>query len=145
MAHSPTEFASREEAMAFLKGTRGDRETEASLNHRIDHNLVRVGNAYRVKYDPIRVAQGLTHMAKDLRSYAARVTCPVLTVRSTVGSDLSSETATEITSLWKNGRTVDVDGGYLLYIQNPAGVAEAITDFVEFALSVPSTAAHVSR
>ena len=31
-------------------------------NHRIDHNMVRNGNGYRVKYDTVRVAQGLTHM-----------------------------------------------------------------------------------
>jgi pimeloyl-ACP methyl ester carboxylesterase len=131
MLHSPTEFASRAEAMAFLKGSRGARETEASLNHRIDHNMDRVGNGYRVKYDTVRVAQGLTHMAKDLRGYAAKVTCPVLVVRSTIGAELSPEQAAEITRLWKHGRSVDVEGGYLLHIQNPRGVAEAITSFVE--------------
>jgi pimeloyl-ACP methyl ester carboxylesterase len=131
MLHSPTEFASREEAMAFLKGSRGDRETEASLNHRIDHNMDRVGNGYRVKYDNVRVAQGLTHMARDLRGYAAKVTCPVLVVRTTAGAELTPERAAEMAALWPNGRTVDVEGGYLLYIQNPSGTAEAITKFVE--------------
>ena len=68
MLNSPTEFASRDAALAYLKEARGTRETEASLNHRID----RVGTGYRVKHDPVRVGQGLTHMAKDLRAYAAR-------------------------------------------------------------------------
>jgi 2-(acetamidomethylene)succinate hydrolase len=136
MLNSPTDFASREEAMAFLKGTRGERETEASLNHRIDHNMDRTERGYRVKYDLVRVAQGLTHMAKDLRGYAARVDCPVLVVRSTIDSELSPEVATELASLWRNGRAVDVEGGYLLYIQNPAGVAEAITAFVDSVESV---------
>ena len=131
MLHSPTQFASRDEAMAFLKGSRGSRETEASLNHRIDHNMERDGNGYRVKYDPVRVAQGLTHMARDLRAYASRVTCPVLVVRSSDGSELSPQVASELAGLWKQGSTVDVDGGYLLYVQNPAGTAQAIATFVD--------------
>ena len=131
MLNSPTDFASREAAMAYLKETRGTRETEASLNHRIDHGMDQVGSEYHVKHDPVRVAQGLTHMAKDLRAYAARVTCPVLLVRSTIDSELSPEVAAELASLWSRGQTVDVDGGYLLYVQNPAGTAQAINAFVE--------------
>jgi pimeloyl-ACP methyl ester carboxylesterase len=136
MLNSPTTFSSREEAMAFLKGSRGERETEASLNHRIDHNMERTDDGYRVKYDTVRVAQGLTHMARDLRAYATRVTCPLVLVRSTSGSELTSETAAELAALWKNGRAVDVEGGYLLHIQNPPGVAQTITSFVESALAV---------
>jgi 2-(acetamidomethylene)succinate hydrolase len=136
MLNSPTEFASREAAIAYLKETRGTRETEASINHRIDHSMESVGNGYRVKHDPVRVAQGLTHMAKDLRAYAARVTCPVLVVRSTIDSELSPEVAVEIAGLWKRGQTVDVEGGYLLFVQNPAGTAQAINTFVESVSSV---------
>jgi pimeloyl-ACP methyl ester carboxylesterase len=135
MLHGPTEFASREEAMTFLKASRGDRETEASLNHRIDHNMDRVGAGYRVKYDNVRVAQGLAHMATDLRGYAPRVNCPVLIVRTTAGAELTPERASELARLWKNGRTVDVEGGYLLYIQNPTGTAQAIAEFVDTALA----------
>lgn len=131
MLNSPTEFASRDEAMAYLKGSRGERETEASLNHRIDHNMHRTKSGYKVKYDTVRVAQGLTHMAKDLRAYAARVDCPVLVVRSTIDSELSAAQATDIAGLWKHGRAVDVEGGYLLYVQNPSGTAEAINSFID--------------
>jgi pimeloyl-ACP methyl ester carboxylesterase len=45
MLNSPTEFASREAAMVYLKETRGTRETEVSLNHRIDHSMEQVGAA----------------------------------------------------------------------------------------------------
>jgi pimeloyl-ACP methyl ester carboxylesterase len=131
MLNSPTEFASRDAAMAYLKETRGARETDASLNHRIDHSMERAGSGYRVKHDTVRVAQGLTHMAKDLRAYAAKVTCPVLLVRSTIDSELSPEVARELTGLWSRGQTVDVEGGYLLYVQNPMGTAQAINAFVE--------------
>jgi pimeloyl-ACP methyl ester carboxylesterase len=91
----------------------------------------RVGDGYRVKYDTVRVAQGLTHMAKDLRAYAAKVTCPVLVMRSTTGSELSPEKASEIAALWRHGRTVDVESGYMLHLQNPAGAAAAMQAFVE--------------
>jgi pimeloyl-ACP methyl ester carboxylesterase len=131
MLNSPTDFASRDEAMAYLKQTRGARETEASLNHRIDHAMTRTASGYQVKHDTVRVAQGLAHMAKNLRGYAPRVECPVLVVRCTVDSELSPEQAREIAGLWKHGRTVDVEGGYLLYVQNPAGTAQAITTFIE--------------
>jgi 2-(acetamidomethylene)succinate hydrolase len=131
MLNSPTEFSSREEAMAYLRGTRGERETEESLNHRIDHTMIQNGAGFRVKHDTVRVAQGLAHMARNLRGYAPRVECPVLVVRSTIDSELSPEQAVEIAGLWRNGRAVDVEGGYLLYIQNPSGTAQAISAFVD--------------
>ena len=131
MLNSPADFASREEALTFLRGSRGDRETEASLEHRIDHNMVPRGDGFTVKYDPVRVAQGLTHMATDLRGYAARVSCPVVLLRSTVGSELTPDSAQEIAACWRNASVVDVAGGYLLHVQNPAGTAEAIARFVE--------------
>lgn len=131
MFNSPAEFGSREEAMAFLRGSRGDRETQASLNHRLEHNMVPKGSGFAVKYDPVRVAQGLTHMATDLRHYAADVRCPVVLLRSTVGSELTPESAQEIAKCWRNASVVDVEGGYLLHIQNPAGTAAAIGSFVE--------------
>lgn len=134
MFNSPTEFASREEAMAFLQGSRGDRETEASLNHRIEHNMVPKGNGFAVKYDTVRVAQGLTHMATDLRGYATKVTCPVVLLRSTVGSELTPQSAQGIAKCWRNAAVVDVEGGYLLHVQNPAGTAQAIAKFVESAV-----------
>jgi pimeloyl-ACP methyl ester carboxylesterase len=130
MLQSPTGFASRDEAVAYLKRTRGERETDASINHRIDHGMDQVGGSYRVKHDTVRVAQGLAHMAKNLRPYAARVDCPVVVVRSTTDSELSPAQAAEIAALWKNGHTVDVEGGYLLFVQNPAGTASAINTFI---------------
>jgi pimeloyl-ACP methyl ester carboxylesterase len=131
MLNSPTEFSSRDEAVAYLKATRGERETDASINHRIDHNMDQTANGLRVKYDTVRVAQGLAQMAKDLRGYAPRVECPVVVVRSTIDSELSSEQAREIAALWRQGTTVDVEGGYLLFVQNPEGTAQAINTFVE--------------
>ena len=75
-------------------------------------------------------------MATDLRKYAAKVTSPVIILRSTIGSELTPETAQEVTKFWKNASTVDVEGGYLLHIQNPPGTAQAITRFVESGIKV---------
>src|SRR5438309_689208 len=61
--HAPTRFTSRAELVDFLRGSRGDRETEESLNHRIAHNFRQDGSGgYEAKYDTVRVAQGLAHM-----------------------------------------------------------------------------------
>jgi hypothetical protein len=49
---------------------------------------------------------------------------------------LSPETAFEIAGLWSRGHTINVEGGYLLYVQNPAGTAQAINTFVESVSSV---------
>ena len=130
MLQSPTEFASRDEAYAYWKRTRGERETDGFINQRIDHGMDEVSGKYRVKHDTVRVAQGLAHMAKNLRPYAARVDCPVVIVRSTVDSDISPAQAAELAALWKNGQTVDVEGGYTLFDQNPAGTAAAINTFI---------------
>ena len=75
------------------------------------------GDGFAVKYDTVRVAQGLMHMATDLRSYAAKVTCPVVMLRSTIGSEVSAELAPKIIKCWSNGSFVDVEGGYLLHVQ----------------------------
>ena len=131
MFNSPTEFASRDEAMTFLRGSRGSRETEESLNHRIDHNMAAKGIGFVVKYDTVRVAQGLMHMAKDLRGYATQVSCPVSILRSTAGSELTPESAQEIAKCWSNATVVDVEGGCLLHLQNPEGAAQAVARFVD--------------
>jgi len=60
----------------------------------------------------------------------------VLVVRNTIDSELSRETALEIAGLWSRGQIIDVEGGYLLYVQNPTGTAGAINTFVESLSSV---------
>jgi pimeloyl-ACP methyl ester carboxylesterase len=76
MLTSPTEFPSRQAALEYLRGSR-PRDGEAALQHRLEHNLVSTGQGVAVKYDSVRVAIGLAHMADDLRKYAAKAACPV--------------------------------------------------------------------
>ena len=125
MLESPTEFPSLDAAYAYLKSAR-PRDQEAALRHRLEHNFVKTGGGVAVKYDKVRVAIGLAHMADDLRKYAALASCPVAILRGTHSSELTLAQAKEIAGCWKNAAVVDVEGDYALQMENPAGLAEAL-------------------
>jgi 2-(acetamidomethylene)succinate hydrolase len=125
MLESPTEFPSLDAAYAYLKSAR-PRDQESALRHRLEHNFVKTGAGVAVKYDKVRVAIGLAHMADDLRKYAARASCPVAILRGTHSSELTMAQAKEIAGCWKNAAVVDVEGDYALQMENPAGLAEAL-------------------
>jgi 2-(acetamidomethylene)succinate hydrolase len=128
MLESPTEFASREAALEYLRSAR-PRDSEKSLRHRLEHNLVPAGSGVAVKYDKVRVALGLAHMADDLRKYAAQATCPVAILRGSHSSELTIAQAKEIAGCWKNAVVIDVEGDYALQMENPAGLAQALSSF----------------
>ena len=48
-----------------------------------------------MKYDSVRVAMGLAHMADDLRKYAAKAACPVAILRGTHSSELTTAEMSE--------------------------------------------------
>jgi 2-(acetamidomethylene)succinate hydrolase len=125
MLESPTEFPSLDAAYAHLKSAR-PRDQESALRHRLEHNFVKTSAGVAVKYDKVRVAIGLAHMADDLRKYAARASCPVAILRGTHSSELTMAQAKEIAGCWKNAAVVDVEGDYALQMENPAGLAEAL-------------------
>ena len=126
MLASPTEFASRAAALEYLRTSR-PRDGAAALEHRVTHNMIAGPDGrLTVKYDPVRVAIGLAHMADDLRKYAARTTCPVAVLRGTQSSELTAPEAKEIAGCWPNAAVVDVEGDYALQMENPAGLAEAL-------------------
>lgn len=128
MLASPTEFASREAALDHLRTSR-PRDSEEARRHRVEHNMVPSGSGLAVKYDNVRVAIGLAHMADDLRKYAAKATCPVAILRGTRSSELTLDEAKTIASCWKNATVIDVEGDYALQMENPAGLAEALVSF----------------
>jgi len=129
MLESKTEFPSREAALEALRTTR-PRDREEARRHRVEHNMVSVPGGVAFKYDKVRVAIGLAHMADDLRKYAAKTTCPVAILRGDSGAELSAEHAKEIATCWKNAHVIDVAGDYALQMENPAGLAKALTDFI---------------
>jgi len=87
-----------------------------------------------VKYDKVRVALGLAHMADDLRKYAARATCPVAILRGSHSSELTIAQAKEIAGCWKSAVVIDVEGDYALQMENPAGLAQALSSFADQAV-----------
>ncbi len=129
MLASATEFPSREAAFQYLRSLR-PRDREEAPRHRLEHNTVPSGAGVAVKYDNVRVALGLAHMADDLRKYAAEARCPVAILRGSRSSELTTEEAREIARCWKNAVVIDVAGDYALQMENPAGLAEALSSFV---------------
>lgn len=125
MLESEIEFPSKEAAFEYLRGLR-PRDREEALRHRLEHNLSPAGAGWIVKYDTVRVALGLAHMADDLRKYAAKATCPVAILRGSHSSELTLEEAKSVAGCWKNATVIDVEGDYALQMENPAGLAEAL-------------------
>lgn len=131
MLESQTEFPSREAALAYLRTAR-PRDRESALQHRLEHNFVpAAGGGVAARYDKVRVALGLAHMADDLKKYAARTTCPVAILRGTQSSELTAAQAKDIAACWKNAAVVEVEGDYALQMENPAGLAQALVAFAE--------------
>jgi len=136
MRVSPTEFASREEALAYIRSVR-IHDTEESNVHRLEHNMDRVGDGYRFKYDKVRVAQSLTYQNDNLRSYAPMVSAPVAIMRSTRGSALATLAEAEaMAKLWKAATVMDVEGDYLLHITGPEAFAQAVVSFIDARVSL---------
>jgi len=131
MLESETEFPSLDAALAYLRTAR-PRDKESALRHRLEHNFAPAGGGgVAVKYDKVRVALGLAHMADDLKKYAARTACPVVILRGTHSSELTAIQAKEIAACWKDATVVEVEGDYALQMENPAGLAQALTAFAE--------------
>src|SRR5262245_4365515 len=98
MLESPAEFPSPDAALAYLRTAR-PRDGESALRHRLRHNFVpTAAGGVAVKYDTVRVALGLAHMADDLKKYAARTTCPVAILRGIHSSELTALQAKDIAS-----------------------------------------------
>jgi 2-(acetamidomethylene)succinate hydrolase len=131
MLVSPTEFASHDAALEYIRNSRRN-DTEESNLHRLEHNMDRAGEGYRFKYDKVRVAQSLTYQNDNLRSFAPLVQAPVFMARSTRGSELATlQDAEDIAGLWQDATVVDVEGDYLLHITGPEAFANAIAGFID--------------
>jgi pimeloyl-ACP methyl ester carboxylesterase len=127
---APTEFASREAALEFLRTSR-PRDSEKALRNRVEHNYVDLPDGrVALRCDNVRVALGLAHMADNLRPYAARVTCPVAILRGSSGAGLTREQAESMAKFWPNAQIIDVEADYALQMENPAGLAKALLEFV---------------
>ena len=130
MRVSQTDFSSQEAALAHLREYRPNDSEEARW-HRIEHNTMPLpSGGLAFKYDKVRVAQGLTHMADNLGAHAKSVTCPVAIIRGAQSTHLTREEAEDIVAFWKNARIIEVDGNYALELENPRDLAQAILGFL---------------
>ena len=130
---SQTEFPNSEAALSHLREFRPN-DSDEIRRHRIHHNMKSLpGGGLAFKYDKVRVAQGLTHIANNLRNHAGKVTCPVAIVRGSHSSHLTGKEAERIASFWKDSRIFEVDGDYALELENPQGLAKVILDFARAA------------
>lgn len=123
----PERFANRAEAFAYMRARwPWAPDPDHALDHRIDYNFEHFADgSLSPRYDIVRVAQGLMHLADNMRPHAAKVTCPVAILRAASGR-LSAEEANDLARFWRNARVVDVEGTYAVQLENPGGVAEAM-------------------
>ena len=128
---SQTEFASRAEALAAIRKLR-PADTDFALEHRIDFNMNHAADGrITVKYDPVRVAEGLTHQLIDLKKYAAAVICPTAFIRGTRSAEMTPEAAKDVAKFWTRTEVdiYSVEARTSLQLENPKDLAAAINAF----------------
>jgi pimeloyl-ACP methyl ester carboxylesterase len=130
---SATEFASRADALAFIRQLR-PQDAEFALEHRIDFNMNHAADGkLTVKYDPVRVAEGLTHQLIDLKKYASAVTCPTAFIRGTHSAEMTPEAAKDVAKFWTRTEVdiYSVEAKSSLQLENPKDLAAAINAFAQ--------------
>jgi pimeloyl-ACP methyl ester carboxylesterase len=128
---APTTFASADEAQVYLRRARPT-WTDEAVRHAVRHNMNHYPDgSVEFKYDPEKVALGLSHIPDNLTKYVRRITCPVLIARGPNSPQLPLERAREAASLFADCRIVDVEGSeYWIEAENSAALARVIRDFV---------------
>lgn len=130
---SETAFPSRDAALAYISAFRPN-DTPAAWQHRVDYNMTHAPDGtVTVKYDPVRVAEGLTHQLIDLKYAAAAVQCPTAFIRATGSAEMTPDAAQDVAKFWTR-TPVDiyaVEAKVNLQIENPQGLAKAISEFVQ--------------
>jgi pimeloyl-ACP methyl ester carboxylesterase len=130
---SETKFASRGAALAYISTLRPN-DTPTAWQHRVEHNMTHAPDGTAsVKYDPVRVAEGLTHQLIDLKYAAAAVSCPTAFVRGIQSAEMTPQAAQDVAKFWTR-TPVDiysVEAKVSLQLENPEGLAKAITEFIQ--------------
>jgi pimeloyl-ACP methyl ester carboxylesterase len=130
MLTSTTAFPSVDAALAYLRRFRAA-DTDDALRHRVAHNTrPSADGGVEMKFDKVRVAQTLAHMADDLSGYARNTRCPVAVLRVAGNSGLTRAEAERLAAFWNAAEVVDVDAALLPEMENPAGLARAVREFL---------------
>ena len=133
MRSSVSEFPSEEAAYKHFRELRPGYSEEV-LQNLITYNMRHLPDGrLEVKYDKVRVAQGLTHMTASLRAHAERITCPVALMIGAQSIHITRQEAEEVAKFWSNSQIFEMDGDYGIQVDNPAGLAQAIQEFTKVA------------
>ena len=132
MRSSPREFDTREAALRY-NHERYPALSEGAIEHRVEHNYHPLPNGtFGPRYDPLRVAQGLTHIPDDLTQYAREVTCPVAFMVGTRSTQLNRAQSERVAGCYKKTQvhTYDVEAGNVVQMENPQALAMTIKEFL---------------
>ena len=133
MRASVSEFPSEEAALNHFRELRPSYSEEV-LQNLIAYNMRHLPDGgLELKYDKVRVAQGLTHMTASLRAHAERITCPVALMIGAQSSHITRVEAEEVAKFWKTSQIFEMDGDYGIQVDNPDGLANAIQEFTKVA------------
>lgn len=136
-AEAPEEFASVDEAVAYLRryATLTSAAAEAALRHRVEHGVRRLPSGrYAWKYDRFlrdqRRAGGAAPV--DLWPYVRRIAVPTLIVRGSESDVFAPETAKRMQELVAGSRLVEIPGaGHSIPAEAPEAFERAVREFLD--------------
>ncbi|MBI3329163.1 MAG: alpha/beta hydrolase [Nitrospinae bacterium] len=135
-AEAPEEFASIDEAMAYLRryAARTSAAAEAAMRHRVEHGVKRLPHGkYTWKYDKFlrdQRRQGGTPQA-DLWPVVRRIKVPTLILRGSESDVFSPDTARRMHELIPGSRLVEIPGaGHSIPADAPEAFERTVREFL---------------
>jgi esterase len=134
-AEAPEEFASPEEAVAYLKQSLTHPRAEAALRYRVQHGVKRLPNGkYTWKYDAFlrqQRRQG-TMPVVDLWPAVQQIRVPTLILRGGDSDVFAVETARRMQASIPGSQFVEIPGaGHSIPADAPEAFAQAVQTFLE--------------
>lgn len=133
---APKEFTTKEEVIRY-NHERYPTLPEEMIRHRVQYNFRRLPNGkFGPKYNPLRVAQGLTHIPDDLTRYAREITCPMAFVIGKSSTQITRSNAEKVASCYQKTKVniYEVEAGNIFQVENPSALARVIKEFVKLFL-----------
>ena len=102
------------------------------VDHTLEHNTNRLADgSVEWQFAPEWVADGLLHATDDLRSYAAKIKCPVLILRAENSWELTPQRMPQVEAVFPAARIVTIEGvRQNLELEAPEKVADNIRAFL---------------
>jgi len=124
-------YASAAEAREVIQ-TQYPFYSAAMVDHTLEHNTNRLADgSVEWQFAPEWVADGLLHATDDLRSYAAKIKCPVLILRAENSWELTPQRMPQVEAVFPAARIVTIEGvRQNLELEAPEKVADNIRAFL---------------